>query len=66
MIFFVNFYGSYLTEVNLCLNKKTCGYFGTGECFVLKLKQTRGKKCHSSLDQVQMESEVEAFAFSNS
>jgi len=45
--------------------KKTYGYFGTGECFVWKMKQTRGTKCHSLLDQVQMESEVEVFAFSN-
>jgi len=45
--------------------KKTYGYFGTGECFVWKMKQRRGTKCYSLLNQVQMESEVEVFAFSN-
>lgn len=45
--------------------KQTFGYFGTGEAFVWKMKQSRGTKCYSLLDQVQMESEVEVYAFSN-
>eukprot|EP00548_Thalassiothrix_antarctica_P003369 CAMPEP_0194134576 /NCGR_PEP_ID=MMETSP0152-20130528/4645_1 /TAXON_ID=1049557 /ORGANISM="Thalassiothrix antarctica, Strain L6-D1" /LENGTH=792 /DNA_ID=CAMNT_0038830373 /DNA_START=154 /DNA_END=2532 /DNA_ORIENTATION=- len=41
--------------------RKNWNYFGTGESFLWRMRQSRKKICHSIIDQAQMESELDVY-----
>jgi len=43
--------------------RKNWNYFGSGESFLWKMRKSRRQKCHSIIDQAQMESEIDVFPF---
>jgi hypothetical protein len=43
--------------------RKNWNYFGTGESFLWKMRRNRLVKCHSIIEQAQMESEVDMFPY---
>lgn len=47
-----------------CAWRKYWGYFGNGECFVWKMRQSRLTNCFSVVDQAKLESEIEVFGYS--
>lgn len=43
--------------------RKNWNYFGSGESFLWKMRRKRTEKCHSIIDQAQMESEVDVYPY---
>ncbi|CAB9517400.1 Oxidation resistance protein 1 [Seminavis robusta] len=43
--------------------RKTWNYFGTGESFLWRMRNSRKTKCHSIIDQAQMESEIDVYPY---
>jgi hypothetical protein len=43
--------------------RKNWNYFGTGECFLWRMRRSRLKKTHSILEQAQQESEIDVFPY---
>jgi hypothetical protein len=43
--------------------RKNWNYFGSGESFLWKMRHSRRNKCHSIIDQAQMESEIDVYPF---
>ena len=41
--------------------RKNWSYFGTGESFLWKMRESRKKVCHSIIDQAQLESEIDVY-----
>mmetsp|Transcript_23580 Transcript_23580/g.39015 ORF Transcript_23580/g.39015 Transcript_23580/m.39015 type:complete len:787 (-) Transcript_23580:382-2742(-) len=41
--------------------RKNWNYFGTGESFLWRMRQSRNTPCHSIIDQAQLESELDVF-----
>jgi hypothetical protein len=41
--------------------RKNWNYFGTGESFLWRMRQSRNSHCHSIIDQAQLESELDVF-----
>jgi len=43
--------------------RKNWNYFGSHESFLWKMRKSRQEKCHSIIDQAQMESEIDVYPF---
>ena len=43
--------------------RKNWNYFGTGESFLWRMRRSRLEKCHSIIEQAQMESEIDVFPY---
>jgi hypothetical protein len=43
--------------------RKNWNYFGTGECFLWRMRRSRLEKTHSILEQAQQESEIDVFPY---
>jgi hypothetical protein len=43
--------------------RKNWNYFGGEESFLWKMRKSRRQKCHSIIDQAQMESEIDVFPY---
>lgn len=43
--------------------RKNWNYFGSGESFLWRMRKSRREKCHSIIDQAQMESEIDVYPF---
>jgi hypothetical protein len=46
--------------------RKNWNYFGSGESFLWKMRRKRTEKCHSIIDQAQMESEIDVYPYTGS
>jgi TLD len=43
--------------------RKNWNYYGSGESFLWKMRHSRKTKCHSIIDQAQMESEIDVYPY---
>lgn len=43
--------------------RRTWSYFGNGESFIWKMRQSRKTKCHSIIDQAHLESEIDVYPY---